>query len=147
MMKKALTILAGCMLGAFITAIVFVITMSLSLPKTDEAYGRVPFADPLVGLIMSMGAGLAGLLVFPFVYLALRKRDIIHCAKIVFPLVLASTIVLTTIDVRAGICGAFVSLGIALLTCAISRRREDKTPNIERVSTSRPSAMSNPVLD
>jgi hypothetical protein len=35
------------MLGAFITAIVFVITMSLSLPKTDEAYGRVPFADPL----------------------------------------------------------------------------------------------------
>jgi len=103
------------MAGAFITAIVFVITMSLSLPKTDGAYGRDLFADPLVGSIASKGAGVAGVIVFPFVYIALRNRRIVHCSKIVFPVVLLSTIAFTAINIVAGLCGSFASLGVALI--------------------------------
>ena len=116
------------MAGAFITAIVFVITMSLSLPKTDGAYGRDPFADPFVGPIASMGAGLAGVIVFPFVYIILRNRRIVYCAKIVFPVVLLSTIAFTAINIMAGLCGSFLSLGVALTICSIAVKK-DNTPN------------------
>ena len=132
-MKKALKIFAGCMVGAFVTAIAFVVTMTLSLPKSDMAHGQMPFQDPLVFPIMSMGAGIAGIVVFPFAYLALRTKNIIHCAKIAFPLVLPATVILTICDIRYGLCGSFASAILALGLCALFGRKESAPNNLRRI--------------
>ena len=79
-MKKAFVILTGSIAGAFATAIVFVITLTLTLPESDMAHRQIPFEDPLVFPVMSIFAGISGILVFPFTYLALRTKDIFQCA-------------------------------------------------------------------
>jgi hypothetical protein len=102
---------------AFAFAIVFVVTLSLSLPRTDGAYGQAPFGDPLVAPVMSIFASIAGLLAWPFMYVTLWNRRLRQCLPIVLGVTLAWIIVVTPLHRGAGMLGSFVALGGALVLC------------------------------
>ncbi len=102
---------------AFVFAIVFVITMTLSLPLTDGAHGQPPFADPLVLPVMSIFAGLAGLLAWPFVYLVLRRRRLRSCLPVILCLTLIWIVAVTPFHAGAGFLGSFGAFAVALLLC------------------------------
>ena len=136
-MKKTLKIFSGCIAGSFVTAIVFVITLTLSLPESDMAHGQMPFEDPLVFPIMCIGAVVAGIIVFPFAYLALRTKDIIHCAKITFFVVLPTVAILTIFDITYGLYGSFISVAVALIACRfLGRMDSNQNKNLEHISDS-----------
>jgi hypothetical protein len=60
-MKKALTYLGISMGLSFAFAVTYVVVMTLTLPKADLAHGQTPFQDPLEFPIMSIVAGISGL--------------------------------------------------------------------------------------
>ena len=114
---KFIQITIWCIVGAFITAIVYVVSLTLSLPKSDGAYGQLPFQDPFVFPVMGFGALVSGIVMTPFVYFALRNRNIKKCAYFICPIVLISVILSTSINVQFGLIGAFASLVLSLILC------------------------------
>lgn len=102
---------------SFVFAVTYVVVMTLTLPPSDGAYGQAPFADPLVFPIMCIGAAVAGVVVCPFYYFALRTRPFFKSLAIVMGVVLAEIMVVTPFDSGLGFLGSFlaffVGLGIA----------------------------------
>ncbi len=111
-----LIISEGC---AYVFAFAYVFVLTLSLPPTDAAYGRGPFADPLGVPVMSGVAGIAGLLVWPFLYLTLRYRRLRLCLPIILGVTLAWIICVSPLHSKAGFLGSFAALGAALLLCKL----------------------------
>jgi hypothetical protein len=111
---ELLLVSEGC---AFLFAVVFVVVQQLSLPPTDGAHGQAPFADPLVLPVMSVFAAIAGLLVWPFMYVVLRNRPLTHCLPVVIAVTLAWIVIVTPLHSGGGFLGSFLALGTALLAC------------------------------
>ena len=99
---------------AFVFAITWVITMTLTLPPTDGAYGQAPFEDPLVSPIMSTFATIAAVIVFPFLYFALRDRPLPKSLGILVGVVILEIIVVTPFDAGLGFIGSFVAFAFGL---------------------------------
>jgi hypothetical protein len=114
-------VVSGAM--AFLFAVVFVVTMTLSLPPTDGAYGSAPFSHPLVFPVMSIVASIAGVLVTPFVYAALRNRRLSQTLPIVAGGTTAWIIAVTPFSVRWGFWGSFAALGMTLIISQRCTRR------------------------
>ncbi len=64
--EELLSYLGVSFASAFTFAIVFVIVHTLSLPKSDAAYGSNPFANPFISQVMCFVAGASALVAFPF---------------------------------------------------------------------------------
>jgi len=77
--NSAFELLILCVLCSFIEAFLAVVTLTFTLPPTDGAYGSMPFSHPLEFPAMSMAAVAAGLLMFPFAFLLLRRTDLARC--------------------------------------------------------------------
>ena len=87
---------------AFLFAITYVTVMTLTLPKTDGAYGQMPFQDPLVFPVMAMGACFAALVVtLPF-YFACRSLPLGKSVAIIIGVTMAELLVVTPIKLARG---------------------------------------------
>lgn len=106
-----------CLVGALLTAVVFVIALTAGLPPTDGAYGTNPFGDPFVLTVMLPFVFAAALVVWPFVYFALRETNLDRT----LPLVSLSTVAWRgAIAYWVGPLArflSFVGVGAALLFC------------------------------
>ncbi len=97
--------------GAFVTALTFVVVTSLSVPPGDLASQQSvidTLRDPFVLTVAVPAAILAGLAVSPFTYLLLRHRRV----TVAFPIVLASTV--------ATVVVATPSLGLLAIPAAVA---------------------------
>ena len=121
-MKKALSYL-GISIGlSFAFAVTFVIVMTLTLPKTDEAYGQMPFQDPLVFPVMSMLATFSGLLGWPFFAILGRHCSPATVAKITGFTTLLFIVLTTPIQSRIGWFGSYIVCLGALIYCSVRHR-------------------------
>jgi hypothetical protein len=112
------------MAGAFFTAFVFVIALSLSLPPTDQAYHQglaTTFADPFVISIGSFGAFVSGLLVSPVLYFCLRGKRLSFVLPIVFGSTLASVVIFTPLSVPLGLFGSLAVSIASSVSCHFIR--------------------------
>ena len=118
-MKQFIQLTLLCVLGAFITSIAFVITLTLTLPESDGAYGQLPFQDPIVFSVMSIFVLISGIIVTPFIYFTLRNRNKKRCACLILPAVLICVITLTPIGPGLGLISAFASLVLSTILCML----------------------------
>ena len=82
--------------------VVYVVTLTLSLPPTDGAYGTLPFSDPLVFPLMLMGASMAACIVSPFAVWLLRGVRLRPTITLTFGAA-AGTIVIAVLLRHAGL--------------------------------------------
>ena len=111
----AFAILLLCFAMSFMFATSWVIVMTMSLPRTDMAFGEMPFQDPLIFPIMSVFASIAAILVFPFTYFALRNRRLPRATGILMAVVFAEIAIVTPLDAGLGFIGSFVAYSIGLV--------------------------------
>lgn len=100
---------------AFVFAIAWVIVMTFTLPPTDGAHGQAPFQHPLVFPVMSIFAGLAGTITFPFLYFALRDRVLAYSIPCLVIIVMFEIILVTPFDARIGFIGSFAAYFVGLV--------------------------------
>src|ERR1039458_7538338 len=121
-MRKALTYLGISMGLSFAFATAYVVVRTLTLPKTDLAYGKAPFQDPLVLPVMAMVAGVSGIVGWPL-FAALGWHS--SPAKVVTVVGLTTLlfiIVATPIRSSVGWYGSYVVCVAALLYCRLRCR-------------------------
>ena len=109
---------------SFVSAILFVIVMTLTLPESDMAHGQMPFNDPLVFPIMILAAGVCGILGWPFFALLGRRADPLVVARITGATVLGTILVGTPVDPAFGWPGACLTGIVALLYCFLRTRKK-----------------------
>jgi len=110
------TMLVLAFVLSFLFAILWVVVMTWTLPKTDLAYGQGPFEDPLVLPVMSIGASFAALITYPFFYVVLRDRQLPRALAILIATVIGAIVILTPINAGLGFLGTFGAyfVGLAL---------------------------------
>jgi uncharacterized BrkB/YihY/UPF0761 family membrane protein len=117
--KKAFTYLGISMALSFVFAVTYVIVMTLTLPKSDLAHGQAPFADSLVFPIMSMIAGISGLVAWPLFAMLGRRAPPAAVAKIAGISTVVFIVVVTPFQSGIGWLGSYaVCLG-ALIYCSV----------------------------
>ena len=90
----------------FAFAITFVIVMTLTLPKTDGAYGQMPFQDPLVLPVMAIVASFAALLLSMPFYFVCCSLPLARSVAIIVGVTMAELLIVTPINAGAGLPGA-----------------------------------------
>ncbi len=108
-------------IGAFVTAFVFIAALGASLPSTDMAYGQSVFTtlnDPFVLAIAGPVAFFSGLLASPLLFFCLRGRRLTVALPLIFVSVLATVALLTPISQLLGWFGSYVALIVSTLVCA-----------------------------
>lgn len=99
---------------AFAFAILWVMVMTLTLPRSDAAYGAMPFSDPLVFAAMSIVASIAAIITFPFLYFTLRDRMFPHAFIILAGVVVIEIVVVTPLHAPYGFLGSFMAYVMGL---------------------------------
>jgi hypothetical protein len=122
-MKKTLTYLGISMGLSFAFAVTYVIVMTLTLPKTDLAHGQTPFQDPLVFPIMSIVAGISGLVAWPLFAVLGRYSPPLTVATITGLTTLLFIVVATPIQSGIGLFGAYIVCLGGLIYCSMRHRR------------------------
>jgi hypothetical protein len=121
--KKIFTYLGISMALSFAFAVTYVIVETLTLPKSDKAYGQAPFEDPLVFPVMFMISGVSGLVAWPlFVWLGWRAPPA-EVAKITGISTLGFVLVATPFRASIGWFGSYIVCIGALIYCFIKYRR------------------------
>src|ERR1035437_4322432 len=121
-MKKTLIYLGISVTLAFVFAIAYVIIMTMTLPKTDLAYGQRPFQDPFVFPIMALVAVVSGLLGWPlFAFLGRHSRPA-EVAIITGVTTLLFILVATPFQSRGGFVGSYIVCMGALVFCYLRHR-------------------------
>lgn len=118
------TVLVVSVVSAYLCAVVYIITLQLSLPRTDRAYGQslfLTFFDPFVLIVANTGALVGGLLVFPVALFCLRSRDLLRCGVLVLSLTVAFLVGGTILSPRLGVLGAPVVAVAGLMFCRFAR--------------------------
>lgn len=99
---------------AFLFAITYVVVMTLTLPKTDGAYGQMPFQDPLVFPVMAMGACFAAVVAtLPF-HFSCRSLPLGKAVTVIIGVTMTELLVVTPLDSGIGLLGSFVAFAIGL---------------------------------
>jgi hypothetical protein len=117
-LRWSVRVLLATLLSAYLCAAVFIISLQLSLPRTDLAYGQSlsqTLSDPFVLVVGTTGAAVAGLLAFQL--LCLRQRDLVRCGLFVVGLTMLWIVVATALAGRPGLLGAPLVALAALLFC------------------------------
>ena len=134
-----LAILALSFVGAFVVAVVYVVVFTWTLPPSDGAYGAAPFEDSLMLPIMSLAAGLAGLVTFPFAYWNLRRANLLRSFVFALLVTLVVTIVVTAASASwlgfgpLGLLGAFAAMFYSIVSC---KERYPLQPRVQGGGTS-----------
>jgi hypothetical protein len=124
-MKKTFIYLGVSITLAFVFATAYVIVMTITLPKTDLAYGQRPFQDPLVLPIMALVAVVSGLVGWPlFAFLGRHSRPA-EVAIITGVITLLFILVATPFQSRIGFVGSYIVCLGALVYCYLRRRPAD----------------------
>ena len=124
-MKKTLIYLGVSVTSAFVFAIAYVIVMTMTLPKTDLAYGQRPFQDPLVLPIMALVAVVSGLVGWPlFAFLGRHSRPA-EVAMVTGVTTLLFILVATPFQSRIGFAGSYIVCLGALVYCYLRHRPAD----------------------
>ncbi|MDX2199049.1 MAG: hypothetical protein SF069_08765 [Phycisphaerae bacterium] len=113
--EEALQYLGVSFASAFTFAIVFVIVHTLSLPKTDAAYGSNPFANPFVSQALFFVAGASALVAFPFYALFGRGLPATHVGWVAGVVTLTWIIAATPFLGPVGWLGSYVALLVGLI--------------------------------
>jgi hypothetical protein len=121
-MKRTLIYLGISVVLAFIFAVVYVTVMTLTLPKTDLAYGQRPFQDPIVFPIMAWVAAASGLAAWPLFTFLGRHSSPVSVAKITGATTLLFILVATPVEPRAGFFGSYIVCFAALVYCFLRDR-------------------------
>jgi hypothetical protein len=122
-MRRAITYLGISMTLSFVSAVLFVIVMSLTLPESDMAHGQMLLADPVVFPVMMLIAGVCGILSWPIFTLLGWRADPLIVTKITGATILCTILVGTPIDPAFGWPGACLTGFFALLYCFFQSRR------------------------
>ncbi len=132
-MKKTFTYLGISFTLAFIFAIAYVIVMTLTLPKSDLAYGQRPFQDPLVFPIMAVIAASSGLVGWPLFAFLGRHSPPASVAKVTGITTLLFILVATPFQPRIGFAGSYIVCLGALIYCYLRHRpaggQQSASPN------------------
>jgi len=107
-------------LSAYLCAAAFLVTLQLSLPRTDLAYGQPlsrAFSDPFVPAVAAPVATVAGLIAFPVALVCLRRRHLVRCGVLVIGLTLVFLVGATMFLPPVGLVGAPVVTLASLLFC------------------------------
>jgi hypothetical protein len=121
-MKEALIYLGITLALAFVSAPAYVIVMTLTLPKSDLAFGQWPFQDPLVFPILAMVAGASGLLAWPLFAFLGRHSPPATVAKITGVTTLFFILVATPFEPRIAFVGSYVVCLGTLFYCYLRHR-------------------------
>ena len=121
-MKKTLIYLGISVILAFVFAITYVVIMTMTLPKTDLAYGQRPFQDPLVFPIMTLVAGVSGLVGWPLFAVLGRHSRPTTVATITGATTLVFILVATPFASRIGFVGSYIICLGALVYCYLKHR-------------------------
>lgn len=108
-------------IGAFVTAFVFIAVIGASVPPTDLAYGQSVFAtlnDSFVLAIAGPVAFFSGLLASPLLFFCLRRRRLAVALPLVFASVLATVALLTPFSQLLGWFGSYAALVASTVVCA-----------------------------
>src|SRR5262249_15670123 len=104
-----------------ICAVAFILTLQVTLPPSDLAYGgsidSVFQAATLWGLI---GGSIFGLISFPFAYFAVRNLRLGSTALFCYGIVMAEILIVTPFANWLGAFCSFPALGVALIICRFS---------------------------
>jgi hypothetical protein len=103
---------------AFLFAATFVLVLTLALPP-DDAMSRVPFADTFVDFIGAAIASIAAIVVFPFIYFALRTKPLLKSVGVIIAIVVVEIIAFTPLYPPCGFLGSFVAFGVGLILARI----------------------------
>ncbi len=112
------------LLSAYLCAAAFIISLQLSLPRTDLAYGqslRQAFSDPFVVSLATTGATVAGLVAFPIALFCFRDRNLVRCGLLVVGLTVAFLLLTATLLPSISLAGAPLVALAALLFCRFTR--------------------------
>jgi hypothetical protein len=110
--------------GAFVTALAFIVVIQLSLPPTDLAYGHSIFSiisDPFVLVIAGSVAFASGLAASPLLYFCLQRRRLSVTLPIIFGSVLITIALMTPLSKLLGLFGSYAALVISCIVCAKSK--------------------------
>jgi uncharacterized BrkB/YihY/UPF0761 family membrane protein len=121
-MKKALIYLAISLTLAFVLAIAYVIVLTLTLPKTDEAFGEYPFQDAFVFPIMATVAVASSLVGWPLFLVLGRRSPPATVAKITGITTLLFILVATPLQPKLGWYGSYVVCLGGLVYCWLRHR-------------------------
>jgi uncharacterized BrkB/YihY/UPF0761 family membrane protein len=124
--KRAFQYLGISVTLAFLFAVVYVIVGTLTLPKTDQAYGQRPFEDPLVFPVMALAAAVSGLVGWPFFFFLGRHRRPGFVVVVAGITTLLFIIVATPINARVGWFGSYIVCIGALIYCNLKAPHRDK---------------------
>jgi hypothetical protein len=103
-------------------AVSYVIILTLTLPKTDLAYGQWPFEDPLVFPTMAFVAGASGLVGWPLFYFLGRRVPVGIVAKFTGVTTLLFILVATPFQPRIAWFGSYFVCLVALVYCHVRYR-------------------------
>jgi len=109
------------MLGAFATALIYVVVIQLSLPPTDLAYHQgisKALADPFVRNIALFVAFWCGLIASPLLFFCLRRRKLSVALPVIFVSVFAAVAISTPISPLVGLICAVLALIVSCTVCA-----------------------------
>ena len=109
---------------SFISAILFVIVLTLTLPESDLAHGDMPFSHPLVFPAMVIWATIFGFSGWPFFYFLGRREDPRVVANITGSVVLGTIIIGTPFHPAFGFPGSCLAGIFALIYCFIRSRNK-----------------------
>lgn len=109
------------LVGAILSAGLFVVVLHSNLPPGDLAHGQPPFAEPLVLPIMLAIAGLSAVGVVPVAYFALRTANLVKATIVAYGFVALEIVLVTPSHPRAGWMGACLAILAALVFCSRSK--------------------------
>jgi hypothetical protein len=116
-------------LGAFVTAFIFILVIQLTLPPDDLAYGQPIFtilSDPFVRAVATPVAFVSGLLASPLLFFCLRRLRLTLTLPIVFGSVLAAVVLTTPFSQRLGLFCAYAALAGSCFLCSRIRATDDE---------------------
>jgi hypothetical protein len=114
---SAMAIATVCLALSFVFASAYAMVVVLPDEKLWNSldYGPMPFQDPGVLLPMSIWASIGAVVVFPFTFLAFRKRRLLRPMCILAAIVLAEILIVTPLNGTAGFFGSFIAYALALI--------------------------------
>lgn len=137
-MNRAFTYLTISMGLSFVAGVLFVIMMTLTLPESDMAHGQMPFQDPLVFPVMMIGAGISGMIGWPFFLILGRCCEPATVAKITGTSVILGIVIGTPFHPVFGWPGSYLICLLSLIYCFFrSQAKNEKQTDAETNPASR----------
>lgn len=121
--------LVAGVLGAFVTAFIFILVIQLTLPPDDLASGQTiftTFSDPFVQAVATPVTIVSGLLASPLLFFCLRRQRLTLSLPIVSGSVLTAVVLTTPFSQHLGLFCAYAALAGSCFLCSRIRSTNDE---------------------